>query len=102
MDTGYNALYTVLRPDQKRHLISYPYYTKYADGANSIFFPHLDLNVPKFLRTGRGGDIVQGSVSLNDELESACTVLVPGFHKKIRQWWMGASTRGEILNGFVP
>ena len=37
------------------------------------------MNVPQFLETGRGGDIIQRSVSLDDEIAAGgCTGIVPG------------------------
>ena len=46
------------------------------------------MNVPQFLDTGRGGNIIQGSVSLDDETAAGgCTEIVPGFYHYLRAWW---------------
>lgn len=66
-DLEYYALYASLRPDRNRRLVRYPYYTKYATAGDNTYFRHIDMNVPDFLRDGHGGNIIQGSVSFDDE-----------------------------------
>ncbi|KAI9766034.1 MAG: hypothetical protein M1839_005264 [Geoglossum umbratile] len=72
-DPVYYALITVTRPDQNTWLICYPYYVKYQVEGESTGFAHLDINVDKFVETGWGKDIIQGSLSLDDENDSGYT-----------------------------
>ena len=74
----------------------------------------MDMNVGKHLRdTDYGGkNIIQGSLSLDDEIGDGCTVLFPGFHKHIEMWWdlvyarrqkedverFGGSSTGEVTS----
>lgn len=88
MDPCYYALYVFLRPDHHWRLISYPYYAKYAVPGDSTFFRHIDVNVHELLESGRGKNMIQGTVSLDDEDDSNCTELVPGMHdeERLRFW----------------
>ena len=43
--------------------------------------------MPKYLESGNGGNIIQGSVSIDDETTRNCTEIVPGFHHVIDRWW---------------
>jgi len=102
-DVEYWALYVCLRRDRRRQLVSYPYYAKYVvpGTGDPTFFRHIDMNVSKFLEDGHGGNIIQGSVSLDHEDEEGCTEIVPGFHKHIRTWWEKVKARGKVPNGHV-
>ena len=52
------------------------------------------MNIDKYLGTGRGANIIQGSVSLDDEtIEGGCTEIVPGFHRNIAHWWDAVNER---------
>lgn len=84
-DLGHWLLYVAARPDHRPQLISFSYYAKFVfEKDNSTGFKHVDLNIDAFLGTGRGGNAIQGSVSLDDESEEAgCTQLVKGFHRHI-------------------
>lgn len=45
------------------------------------------MNIERFLSNGRGANIIQWSVSLDDEtVEEGCTEIVPGLHRKIVDW----------------
>ena len=92
-DPTYYILYVCLRPDRNRRLTSYPYYAKYDKRRNYTFYRHLDMNVREYLNTGRGGNVIQGSVSLDEESETGCTVLVPGFHHAISNCWADVEMR---------
>ena len=83
-DPEYYRSYVALRPDHHWRLISYPYYAKYSKRGDSTFFRHIDINVEQFLRTGRGGNMIQGSVSLDDETKDMCTEILPGMHTRER------------------
>lgn len=101
-DLQYYLLYVAMRPDHCSRLVSYPYYTKFARPGDSTVFRHIDMNIPEFLETGRGGNIIQGSVSLDDETaETGCTVIIPGMHKRLGEWWKDVLSRsgGEKVQG---
>lgn len=100
-DPGYYAIMAAARPDRNWRLISYPYYTKDTVVGESTGFKHLDLNVPALLETGRGANIIQTTLSLDDEDEDGCTILVPGFHRCIRQWWEQVEARGVAADGLT-
>ena len=57
------------------------------------------MNVSQYLDNGHGADIIQGSVSLDDETEGGCTEIVPGFHKCIRKWWEAVGSRRKVPDG---
>ena len=84
-DPTYYACYCALRPDKAWKLITYPYYVKYAQPGDETFFRHCDVNIPALLKEGRGANLIQGSLSLDDENEDNCTKILPGFHKHIRE-----------------
>ncbi|MCJ1463694.1 hypothetical protein MMC07_002303 [Pseudocyphellaria aurata] len=51
-------------------------------------FRHIDISIPRYLESGRGKNMIQGSVSLDDETaEDGCTILVRCFYKNIAEWW---------------
>lgn len=83
------ALHAAAREDGCWRFISYPYYTKSTspEGEKTGFF-HFDLNVNEYLANGKSQHVVQSAVTLvRDETPKGCTMLVPGFHKHIREWW---------------
>ena len=82
-DPGYYTYYVFLQPNHAQRLISFPYYTTYALPSENTFFIHIDTNVRDLIASGRGKDILQGSVSLNDEDESNYTIILPGIHHHI-------------------
>ena len=100
-DLGYWIVYAALRPDRNHRLVAYPYYAKYALPGDKTTFRHIDLNVNKYLESSRGGEIIQGSVSFDDEDEKGCTELVLGFHKQIGRWWSGVRERDDAVDGWV-
>ena len=93
-DIVYWALYACLRPDGNIRLVSYPYYAKYAMQGDETEFRHIDTAVSKLIQSGHGANIIQGSVSLDHEIEGHCTEIVPGFHQHIEQWWSKVVARG--------
>jgi hypothetical protein len=88
MDPEYYRCYVALRPDHHWRLISYPYYAKYSRAGDRTFFRHIDVNVSQYLIDGRGGNMIQGTVSLDDEAIDMCTEIIPGLHTrdKISDW----------------
>lgn len=100
-DPFYYLLYILLREDNAYKLISYPYYCKYTQKDDKTSFRHIDLNIPKLLAEGRGKFQIQGSLSLDDESETDCTIVVKGFHKDevIGTWYN--RWQDEISDGYV-
>jgi hypothetical protein len=94
-DPEYYRCYVALRPDHHWRLISYPYYAKYAQPGDSTSFRHIDINVSQYLVDGRGGNMIQGSVSLDDEHPGMCTEILPGFNtrEKIAEWHSRVAAR---------
>jgi len=99
VDPYYYALMAAARPDEKTELISYPYYAKYQVKGETTGFAHFDINVAKYVENGRGGNIIQGSLSLDDEDENGCTLLVPGFNHYIHEWWAGVQAQNKDRSG---
>lgn len=85
-DPKYFAIYCALRPDQNTNLVLYPYYAKYAHEGDNTFFRHIDLNIRDLASSGRGANMIQGTVSLDDERPDDCTMILPGMHKHIKEW----------------
>ena len=100
-DPIYYALIAAARPDKNTWLICYPYYVKYQVEGESTGFAHFDINVDEFVKTGRGKNIIQGSLSLDDENEDGCTLLVLGFHRRIHEWWARVKQRGQDSSGYT-
>lgn len=98
-DLGHWMLYVAARPDHNYCLILYPYYAKYAQNYDGTLFRHIDLNIDAFLKNGRGGNAIQGSVSLDHESDkTGCTEVVRGFHRNIRDWWVEVHKRTKRKN----
>lgn len=54
------------------------------------------------METGWGGNIIQGSVSLDDETAgTGCTAIAPGMHRRLGEWWKDVLSRsdGEKVQG---
>ena len=94
-DGAFYGLNVAARPDKNWRLISFPYYTRDADADNSREFKQLNVNIPRFLKSGRGANMVQTAISLDDEVAEGCTMVMPGFHKHVREWWSRVTMRGE-------
>ena len=75
-----------LLPDQNTKLVSYPYYAKYAHEGDNTFFKHIDLNIRDLTSSGRGANMVQDAVSLDDENNDDCTMIPSGMHKHVKEW----------------
>ena len=96
-DPAFYALNVAAREDKRWKSISFPYYTKYA---NPTGFKHIDLNIPRLLSSGKGKSLVQTAVSMDDECEDGCTIVVPEFHKHIKEWWSKVVSREKATNGY--
>jgi hypothetical protein len=100
----YYCLYVLLRPDHATRLISYPYYTKRAVEGDNTAFKHIDVNIHQLAHDGRGFNQLQGSVSLDDETEKNCTIILPGMHdrEKLKRWLLMLESRDQLpADGFV-
>ena len=65
-----------------------PHYSSLLGGPKDYTsFGHIDLNVQELLGTGKGTNMIQGSVSLNNEDRDGCTETVPRFHHNIEEYW---------------
>ena len=98
---AYWTSYTCLRPNRKQKLISYFYYVKYVVTENRIFFRHINMNVEKYLETEHGANIIQESVSFDDETEDDCTIIVFDFHRNIKIWWERVQARKNLSNTHI-
>lgn len=83
-DLGYWLCYAVLRGEHT--LISYPYYAKYTVPGDMTYFRHVDCNLEWAHRDGLGSQMIQGSVSLDNEDKKNCTEVLYGFHRIIPQY----------------
>lgn len=92
-DPAYYMFYVALRPDHVWRLISCPYYCKSTLPGEKTAFRHIDINIPDLLATGRGKNILQGSVSLTDEGDRDCTELLLGMHRHLGDWWKDVESR---------
>ncbi|KAF1935038.1 hypothetical protein EJ02DRAFT_428800 [Clathrospora elynae] len=80
----YWLYYAVLWEDP--HLVSYPYYTKYTKAGNPTYFRHIDCNIANAVKTGNGANMIQGSVSWDNEDSGNCTQTLIGFHRIIAEY----------------
>jgi hypothetical protein len=64
-----------------------PYYTKYAYGGNKTSFRHIDINIRKLAEGNTGSNIIQGTLSFNNESKDNYTELLIRIHKHIPEWW---------------
>jgi hypothetical protein len=71
---------------ESTHIVSYPYYTKYTRPGDKTKFRHIDLNISDAVKNQRGVQMIQGSVSLDQEDSNNCTELLLGFHKHIKEY----------------
>jgi len=93
-DPMYYCLMVASRLDLNWKLISYPYSMKDTETEESTSLMYLDLNLHNFIKTGKGGNIVQGALALSDETDRNCTVLVQRFQGYIWDWWNDLTARG--------
>jgi hypothetical protein len=62
-------------------------------------FKHLGINADEYVKTRKGENIIQGSLSLDDGDEDGCTILVKKFHLVIHLWWERVIARGKAKSG---
>ena len=106
-------VHIALRPDDLWNLASYPYYCKYTNPGDPTAFRHLDCHPWAIVdehsnpNPGKGFNIVQSMVVVDDEDYKNCTEMIQGFNKdneaKLYEWaarlkdW-GAVSAGPIYN----
>jgi hypothetical protein len=100
-DPLYFAIYCALRPDQNTNLVSSPYYAKYTAEGDRTFFRHIDINIADLAKSGRGANMIQGTVSLDDERDDDCTVILLGMHRHLEEWANMLNERGLSTDSFV-
>ena len=77
--------------------ISYLYYMKAILPGDGIAFQHVDLNIKRYCKCGRGERRIQSSFTLNQETDINCILVIPGLHKRIRNWWNKAFNRESTV-----
>ncbi|KAI5782405.1 hypothetical protein DFH27DRAFT_637468 [Peziza echinospora] len=97
-DLVYYALVVAARPDKNYKLICFPHYIKAALPGDYIFFRHVDLNIPKYIQHGRGASRIQTSLTLTQETENSCTMVIPGFQNHFKDWWKRVQKRGHHIS----
>ena len=102
MDPGYYLMNVAARPSHQTKLISYPYVAKETFVGESTGFLHMDINLDKYFSSQLGRNQLTSSVSLDDEDDQNCTVLVPGFMKHAQAWNELVKTRLRVneLTGY--
>ncbi|EFW16408.1 conserved hypothetical protein [Coccidioides posadasii str. Silveira] len=96
---NYRWLRTI--PDHAWKLISYPYYTKYAKPGDKTEFHHIDVNVPDAITTGRGVNMIQGSLTLTAEEPGDCTEILSEMHNHLENWWGLVKEQDLSTDGYV-
>lgn len=81
--------------------MSHPYYAKYAHEGDNTFFRYIDLNIKKLADSDRDASMIQGTVSLDDEDDDDCTMILPGMHKHIKEWEKVLTARGLSTEALV-
>jgi len=84
MDPVYYALNVAARSDLNWKLISVPYYTKDVQVGESTGFAHLNMDVNSAYQDEKKViNMIQESMSLDEEENDGCTMFVKGFHHHI-------------------
>ena len=97
----YWTLYICLQSDQKIRLVFYFYYAKYAQIDDATYFRHIDMNISKYIESDHEANIIQDSVSLDDENTHECTKLVSDFHNHIIDWWVNVCFHERVTNDHI-
>lgn len=87
--------------DRNIQLINYLYYVKFVKSENYTFFKHIDINVFMYVKNDRGSQIIQNSMSLNNENVMNCIKIVFEFHRHIKNWWKRIERRKICLNNWM-
>ena len=67
-------------------MTSYPYYAKFTEPGDRTYFKHVDCNLEWAHREGTRVETIQGSVSLNNEDNENCTLVLQGFYNILSQY----------------
>ena len=100
-DPGFYGIMAAARPDRNWRLISYPYYTKDTSPGERTGFMHFDIGVGRLVDAGDGKNLVQSAVSLDDEDEENCSVVLPGLHHQLGEWYSWVRERGQETCGYT-
>ena len=81
----YFLVYIALRPNYYYRLISYLYYKKLARFSiySKTAFRYINININRLADDNRGGNIIQGSLSLINETANVATIILPKMHHYI-------------------
>ena len=90
---GYQ-LNVATRPDHHTRLIAFPSMARRTDEAEDDGSLRLDLDLAEYMSSGIGANMIPATLSLDDEANNRCAVVVEGFHKGIRDWYEILESRG--------
>jgi hypothetical protein len=82
-------------------LISYFYYIKYAKSRNKTAFRHINQNISFLLTVEREANMIQNSLSLNDENVNNCIIILSEMHKHLTSWWKRMTIRKLTTDEWV-
>lgn len=101
-DPSHYVASVALRNDWQNtpHLVSWPYYVRYAHAEEKSEFYHLDLSPEAAIKEGKFLNTVQSSISMSDETSDCCVLLVNGFHKRFPEWWADCVAQGLAKEEF--
>ena len=74
-----------MRPKYAWRLISYPYYVKFGKLGDYTSFRYIDISIPKYLKTGRGGNLIQETVTITDDNEENSILIYLDIHKHLQE-----------------
>ena|SRR5436190_23863514 len=92
------ALTAAACADKHWRLIAYLYNAKNGTAGQKTGFLHLDLDLKRHQNQGLGKNMVQSTVSLTDENDKGCTLVIPGFHRVFQEW---VKTKQGMINSRV-
>jgi hypothetical protein len=97
----YYRQYCDLRFDEHWQLISYFYYIKYAKSRDRTAFRHINQNISFLLIIEREANMIQNSLSLNDENVNNCIIILSEMHKHLTSWWERVTIKKLTRNEWV-
>ncbi|KAF2726457.1 hypothetical protein EJ04DRAFT_530260 [Polyplosphaeria fusca] len=98
-DIYYYTCYMVLR--RAVYLISYPYYTKFAKPGDKTRFRHVDINLGQAALRQGNEEMIQGSVSWDDEDPTNCTPILTRFHHHLAEYQQWRVAKGMDKKGAI-
>lgn len=99
------SLHVALRPDHHAELISYPCGVKYAYPGSLHMTPEFTLNtdlIKNMIDTGRGGNMIQAAVAMDEEDDNNCSEIGIGLHKHMAKGHDLATHRDSPSDGVEP